>query len=184
MRSGTSGSRSPQYTCRRADRSSPRIYSALHGEKIVPSKHNEIRMYSSSMRTVRCSGRLSCHAPPPLATHVSLCNARPLPCMPHAVHTPLPRTPPLHMPSGHACPPAMHGMPPPPATHALLLRLPAKCSICAGKCSICLYSRFYDTHLPHRNLFSASISLYHQVAPLCLPGSSGSFLYTGQTGDI
>ena len=159
MRSGTSGSRSPQYTCCCADRSSPHIYSALHGEKIVPSIYNETRMYSSSMRSVRCSGRLSCHAPPlprttPFARH------SPLPCMPHAVHT-----------SCHACPP------PHPATHTLLPCLPAKCSSC-------LYSRFYDTHLPHQILFSASISLYHQVAPLCLPGSFGSSLYPGQTGDI
>ena len=164
MCSGTSGSHSPQYTCRCADRSSLRIYSALHGEKIVPLIYNETRMYSSSMHTVHCSGRLSCHAPP-LAMHNPLCHALPLamhaPCRAHTL----------------PCMPLLSCMPPTPATHALLPCLPAKCSIC-------LYSRFYDTHLPQQILFSASISLHHQVAPLCLPGSFGSSLYPGQTGDI
>ena len=36
----------------------------------------QTRMHSSRMRTVRCSGRLSCHAHPP-AMHAPLCHACP-----------------------------------------------------------------------------------------------------------
>ena len=83
---------------------------------------NTRRMYSSRMRTVRCSGRLSCHACPPLpcmppATHVHhahpchtcplamhtpppLCQAHPLHHAPFATHTPLA----MHAPLCHACP--------------------------------------------------------------------------------
>ena len=62
-------------------------------------------MHSSRMRTVHCSGCLSCHACPlpcmPPAMHAP-CHACPLPCMPPAMHThpsPLSCTPPSpHMP--------------------------------------------------------------------------------------
>ena len=62
------------------------------------------RMHSSRMRTVRCSGRLSCHAcPTPLpCTPLLPCmphHAHPLPCMPHpTMHNP------CHTPY-HACSP-------------------------------------------------------------------------------
>ena len=59
------------------------------------------------MRTIHCSGRLSCHACPP-------------PCMPPAMHAPLPPTmhAPLHACPHHACPwpcmpAAMHAPYPP-----------------------------------------------------------------------
>ena len=78
-------------------------------------------MHCSRMRTVRCSGNLSCHACPlpytPPAMHVPChtcppamhapCHASPLPCMPPATHDPLPHTHPCH-----ACP-LCHASPPP-----------------------------------------------------------------------
>ena len=107
----------------------------------------QTRMHSSRMRTVCCSGHLSCHACPP-ATHapppcMPPCHACPLPCMPpllcmppamHASHnTCLPQyMPPCHacslphMPPCYACPSPhmpLPWMPPPhyactPAMHA------------------------------------------------------------------
>ena len=92
------------------------------------------------MRTIHCSGRLSCHTCPLPTTHTH-CHAYPLPHMP-ACHTcclpctcPLSHMPPCHkcLPATHApchahvpyhtCSPAMHAPPPPtvcvppPATH-------------------------------------------------------------------
>ena len=66
-------------------------------------KYNPTRMHSSRMRTVRCSGRLSCHARPPPATHAPLRHTRP--SVPHT--PPLPRTPLLR----HACLPLCHACP-------------------------------------------------------------------------
>ena len=57
------------------------------------------RMHSSRLRTIRCSGRLSCHAHPP-ATHGPLpCIPPPFTCMPPATHGPN-----THAPH-HVCPP-------------------------------------------------------------------------------
>ena len=91
-------------------------------------------MHSSKMRTIHCSGHLSCHACPPPATHATsamhapLCtmhthchvcppphHACPLPHMPLCHACPLPScTPPCH-----TCPPAMHNpLPYTPTTHA------------------------------------------------------------------
>ena len=71
------------------------------------------------MRTVCCSGCLSCHTCPP-AMHTP-CHAHPLPHIPHATHAPA-----THAPH-HACPLAMHApchaqpLPcMPPAMHATL----------------------------------------------------------------
>ena len=56
-------------------------------------KSIKTRMHSSRMRTVRCSGRLSCHvhplphmSPPPFAMYTAF-SMHPLPCMPSATHT-------------------------------------------------------------------------------------------------
>ena len=97
----------------------------------------ETRMHSSRMRTVHCSGRISCHARPharplpcmPPAMHAP-CHA-PLPCPPPAMHTPLPCMPLPHMSPYHACPPLphmtpCHAHPPPcmPPYHACPTSLP------------------------------------------------------------
>ena len=78
------------------------------------------RMHSSRMHTVRCSGRLSCHAAPhchayPPATHAPTMHPPPCmppPCSPPATHAPpppcmatLPCMLPLAMHPPHACPP-------------------------------------------------------------------------------
>ena len=80
-------------------------------------------MHSSRMRTVRCSGRLSCHAyPPPPATHAP-CHICPLPYMPPDTHThtPLPCMPPLPcMSSCHTRPLATHAPPMHIPCHAYL----------------------------------------------------------------
>ena len=82
----------------------------------------ETRMYFSRMHTVRCSGRLSCHACPTTHAPCHACDLLcmlPLPCMFPSHTCPLP-----HMPPCHACP--LLCMPPchihplpcmPPATH-------------------------------------------------------------------
>ena len=86
-----------------------------------------MRMHSSKMGIVHCSGHLSCHKrmPPP-------CHTCPLPCMPPAMHTPPPHTPPgTHMSPCHACPlpcipplPCMLSPPHvPPAMHDPLPRM-------------------------------------------------------------
>ena len=114
-------------------------------QKFLPNRSLEIyiyvfifitRMHSNRMRTVRCSGYLSCHACPP-ATHTTSplsrtpqapchawpcamhnlpatpptthtpCHTRPLPCTPPATHTPC-HTRPLP-----CTPPATHAPPPP-----------------------------------------------------------------------
>ena len=72
-------------------------------------------MHSSRMRTVRCSGRLSCHACPLPATHAPTAMHVSLPCMtpphtPPATYAPLPCIPPCH-----TCPPPPH-MPPLPCS--------------------------------------------------------------------
>ena len=83
----------------------------------------EARMHSSRMRTVRCTGRLSCHACPP-AMHIPLPHTpyhtcppphTTLPSMPPVMHTlgtlALPCTPPTtHSPAMRASP-AMHPYP-------------------------------------------------------------------------
>ena len=53
MRSGTSRSHSPQYTCRRADRSSPRIYSALNNvtRKFTAEGHRLVSENCKSTKT-------------------------------------------------------------------------------------------------------------------------------------
>ena len=65
---------------------------------------HEKRMHSSRMRTVHCSGRLSCHACP-LATHLPVCMRptmyAPLPHMPPAMHAP------GHAHPHHTCPPSL-----------------------------------------------------------------------------
>ena len=104
-------------------------------------------MHSSTMRTVRCNGLLSCHACPlppciPYAMHTHPNHRCSLPCMlppqmPPAMHNPchtcppppcmspchacpLSCKPPCHAHPCHACPPAMHTPQPqiPPAMHA------------------------------------------------------------------
>ena len=60
------------------------------------------RMHSSRIHTVRCSGRLSCHAHP-LAMHTPSCHAHP----PPAMHAPAIHAPTMHAPC-HTHPPAMH----------------------------------------------------------------------------
>ena len=70
-------------------------------------------MHSSRMRTVRCSGHLSCHACMPLATHT------PLPHMPPAMHASLPHLPHTPLPHTHPCHTCL-----PLATHAPLPRMP------------------------------------------------------------
>ena len=67
------------------------------------------RMHSSRMRTVHCSGRLSCHACPLPHTHPAM-HTPPL-CMPPATHTPLPRRSPSPPHYHHTCP--YHAHPPP-----------------------------------------------------------------------
>ena len=84
-------------------------------------------MLSSMIRTVRCSGRPSCHTWPP-PSHACLpamhtpchacplphmppptCMHAPLPCMPpHAMHVPALCAPLLCMSLHHACPPGTH----------------------------------------------------------------------------
>ena len=61
-------------------------------------------MHSRRMRTVRCSGRLSCHACP-LPYH-----ARLLPCMPpyHMCPPPEYTSPAMHPPATHTPPPPFH----------------------------------------------------------------------------
>ena len=61
----------------------------------------ETRMHSSRMRTVHCSGRLSCHSCSPPHPHHACpsCHTHPLSCMPPPTHAPshaytLPCTPP------------------------------------------------------------------------------------------
>ena len=80
---------------------------------------NSARMHFSRMRTVRCSGRLSCHAylsftsmhtPMP---HISPCHACPLPHMPTAMHTSCHACP-HHTCPCHTCP--LQCIPPPPCT--------------------------------------------------------------------
>ena len=94
--------------------------------------HSITRMQSSRMRTVRCSGRLTCQErTPPQTTHPPSCHVHPLPCTPPAIHAPcharplpymppamhtpchthpltcmppLPHTAPCHAPSCHTCP--------------------------------------------------------------------------------
>ena len=75
-------------------------------------------MHSSRMRTVRCSGRLFCHACP-------------LPCTPPVMHTPPPCTSLPHIPPQPHTPPAMHAplqcpsLPhTPPAIHAPTMYTP------------------------------------------------------------
>ena len=55
---------------------------------------------NSRMRTVRCSGCLSCHACPPPTMHAP-CHKCSLPRMPPVMHAPLPCT---HPPAMHAPP--------------------------------------------------------------------------------
>ena len=83
------------------------------------------RMHSSRMRTVRCSGRLTCYARPlprMLPTmHAPQC--MPPPCMPPVMHT-NPPTPIMHAPH-HTCPPATHA--PLPCTPPLPWTPPPVC---------------------------------------------------------
>ena len=88
---------------------------------IIGKKLFKTRMHSSRMRTVHCSGRLSCHTCPP-ATHTP-CHA----CIPPATHAspythaplamrapcytcPPPCMPPCHAHPCHACPPLVDRM--------------------------------------------------------------------------
>ena len=80
-------------------------------------------MHSSRMRTIHCSGRLSCHTCPLPTTHTH-CHAHPLPHMPACqTHAACHAHVPYHTchPAIHAClphmPPAMHMS---PTTHAPL----------------------------------------------------------------
>ena len=86
-------------------------------------------MHSNRMRTVHCSGRLSCHAHPPPTMHTSLpymppchmcppCHAHPLPYTPPAMHVSHHACLPCHASPFpcHACPSATH-VPPPPHMH-------------------------------------------------------------------
>ena len=79
--------------------------------KVFPTDCLITRMHSSRMRTVCCSGCLSCHAcPPPPTMHT-----------PHHTHTPAMHVPCHAHPPCHACPPATHTPLPrmmPPAMHA------------------------------------------------------------------
>ena len=96
------------------------------------------RMHSSRMRTVRCSGRLSCHACPLPATHAPTAMHVSLPCMtpphtPPATYAPLPCIPPLphmppppHMPPCHAHPPGQNSW------HTLVKTLPFR-NYCCGR---------------------------------------------------
>ena len=108
----------------------------VHTQNITWDKgtYSPTIMHSSRMRTVRCSGRFSCHAyPPPPATHAP-CHACPYHTCPlththtpiamHApslTHTPLPCMPPLPcMSSCHTCPLATHAPPMHTPCHACL----------------------------------------------------------------
>ena len=98
-------------------------------------------MHSSRMHTVRCSGRLSCHAHSLPLQHTPPVMHAPLPCMP------LPCTAPYH-----PWPPAMHKLPAihaplphmPPATHPLATHPPATHSPCHAcpsphhACHVCM----------------------------------------------
>ena len=109
-------------------------------------------MHSSRMRTVCCSGRLSCHAhsllpcmPP---TMHAPCNTCPVPCMPlFAMHAPL----------CHACtPPCM----PPAATHT-------PCHTC-HPCHT--YPLPHMPPLPHMSPFTTHVPLCYACCPLpCMP---------------
>ena len=81
-------------------------------------------MHSCRMHTVRCSGRLSCHAHPLPLQHTPPVMHAPLPCMP------LPCTAPYH-----PWPPAMHML---PAIHAPLPHMPpathSPCHACSLPC--------------------------------------------------
>ena len=84
-------------------------------------KYLATRMHSSRMRTVHCSGRLSCHACPPPMPHMSPAMHAPLPCTPYFHACPPPHMPPpcmsLTMHAPHhtpipCTPPTTHALPP------------------------------------------------------------------------
>ena len=83
----------------------------------------QTRRHSSRMRTVHCSGRLSCHTPPchahPPAMHTSTMHSPPATHAPPCHACPLP-----HMPPHHVHPPAMHAA---PATHGAVDRMTDAC---------------------------------------------------------
>ena len=78
-------------------------------------KYDLTRMHSSRMCTVRCSGRLSCHACPPPATHAP-CHTHPSPSTPFTMHAPFTTHAPFTMhasPLCHACSNLSHMLPSP-----------------------------------------------------------------------
>ena len=98
-------------------------------------------MHSSRMRTVRCSGHLSCHAHPPAMHSPAMyapCHACPLSCMPPC-HTRLPcHAHPLPYFPCHTCP--LPHMPPTmqsPATHASLPRVNKITDACENSVAEC-----------------------------------------------
>ena len=71
-------------------------------------KSIKTRMHSSRMRTIRCSGRLSCHVHPPATRPPPLCHVHPLLHAPPAMHAlchahPLPCIPPPHSDESMVC---------------------------------------------------------------------------------
>ena len=104
------------------------------------------------MRTVRCSGRVSCHPCPPPHTHTPAMHVPPAP--PSIMHTPLCHTcPPSPCMSPSPCMPLHHARPPPPSDrkndtwYTLVKKLPFR-NYCCGW--LIQYLKMWQCRWPYR----------------------------------